>query len=100
MVELWASWCPPCVPKLCVLDRVAADYSDRGVTVLAIATDEERRRVDNALEGFEPTFVLGWAPDGRTQADVHSVRTTFVLDADGVVRHQTSACHQAGVRHF
>jgi thiol-disulfide isomerase/thioredoxin len=88
VVEVWATWCPPCVPALAQLDVVANDYEGRGVTVIAIGTDQTRESIDNALEGTSLDMVIGWAPDGRGQTDTVSIPTTFVVDSQGKVLDQ------------
>ncbi|MBT3220540.1 MAG: TlpA family protein disulfide reductase [Proteobacteria bacterium] len=85
VVEVWATWCLPCVPGLVELDAVAAEYDGRGVTVIALGTDGERQAIDNALEGTSLNLIVGWAADGMDQTDTVSIPTVYVLDTDGMV---------------
>jgi thiol-disulfide isomerase/thioredoxin len=39
LVNFWATWCPPCVREMPVLDRFARDHAARGWQVLGIAAD-------------------------------------------------------------
>jgi thiol-disulfide isomerase/thioredoxin len=39
LVNLWASWCAPCVKELPTLDRLAAEKADGALTVLAVSQD-------------------------------------------------------------
>lgn len=39
LVNLWATWCAPCVAELPQLDRLAGDYAARGLTVLTVSQD-------------------------------------------------------------
>ncbi|WP_035387309.1 TlpA family protein disulfide reductase [Ferrimonas senticii] len=41
MINLWATWCPPCVRELPSLERFAADYADQGLKVIPVATDRD-----------------------------------------------------------
>ncbi|MEM9336240.1 MAG: TlpA disulfide reductase family protein [Patescibacteria group bacterium] len=50
VANAWASWCPFCVNELPDFATVAAEYSDRGVTVLAINRKEDRRIAIRFLE--------------------------------------------------
>jgi thiol-disulfide isomerase/thioredoxin len=47
LVNLWASWCGPCVKEMPELDRFAAAQAANGVQVVGIALDERA-----AVEGF------------------------------------------------
>ncbi len=39
VVDFWATWCPPCVASFPELVRLHSDYSDKGVTVIAVSAD-------------------------------------------------------------
>ena len=40
VVNLWASWCGPCIEEMPELDRYAAEQGDNGVQVVGIALDD------------------------------------------------------------
>lgn len=40
LVNVWATWCPPCRKELPDLDRLQATYADRGLVVLTVSTEE------------------------------------------------------------
>lgn len=39
LINLWATWCAPCVAEMPTLDKVAGTYADRGLQVLTISQD-------------------------------------------------------------
>lgn len=41
LVNLWASWCGPCIEEMPELERFAAEQGDNGVQVLGIALDDQ-----------------------------------------------------------
>ena len=45
LVNLWATWCAPCIAALPALDQVAAASAPKGVTVIAVSQDLEGRTV-------------------------------------------------------
>ncbi len=83
VLNLWATWCPPCRAELPDLDRLQATYRDRGLVVLQIS-DEPRETLTSFLEESPMTTEHGyvesfpWPAAGRP--------TTFVIDREGVVR--------------
>lgn len=40
VVNYWASWCPPCIEEMPMLDTYAATHADRGLVVIGIAEDD------------------------------------------------------------
>ena len=40
LVNFWATWCPPCVEELPMIDAFAREHATKGVQVLALAIDQ------------------------------------------------------------
>jgi len=85
LVNLWATWCPPCRTELPVLNRLQAAYKDHGVVVLTLS-DEPRedmrefvgRQAPDAVNGYMVRF--GWL-------EIETFRPfTLVVDRNGVLR--------------
>lgn len=103
VLNFWATWCPPCVTELPLLDRFHQEQNPRGWTVLALAVDSPtpvreflRRRplampVGLAgLEGVEFGRALGNAQGG--------LPFTVVLGGDGrVARRQLGALKEQDI---
>lgn len=66
VVELWATWCGPCIEQLPHLNTLSASYGDK-VRIAAIS-DEKAGTVSGFWErqGWEPGFSVGIDPSGRT----------------------------------
>ena len=42
LIDFWATWCKPCKQALPEIDRIRAEYSDQGLQVVTISTDNPR----------------------------------------------------------
>jgi thiol-disulfide isomerase/thioredoxin len=90
VVNLWATWCPPCIEEMPLLDRLAADYAGRGVVFLGVAGDEDRAAVERFVHEKSPAFVVLLDPGGEvgTQYGITGYPETFVVDREGRLRHK------------
>lgn len=88
IVHFWASWSDDARATLPKMQALHAKYKDRGVQVVALALDDERAPIDDALDAMGASFPVGW--DARKEVArawlVRGVPTSFVVDRRGVVR--------------
>jgi cytochrome c biogenesis protein CcmG, thiol:disulfide interchange protein DsbE len=91
VINVWATWCPPCVREIPRLVRLSEQYGDQGVVILGINTtwqDDEAKVAQFAREKgisypvlLDPTNITG--PLYRVQL----MPSTFVLDHTGRISH-------------
>ena len=94
VVNLWASWCPPCRREVPEYEKVRQEYADRNVEFIGLTTEDPRtasNRVKEFARKFNFGFRLGWA-DRETANTIsngsRSVPQTMVIASDGrVVDH-------------
>jgi peroxiredoxin len=90
LVNVWATWCPPCVIEMPGFQKVYDDYKDRGFLVLGISRDQgDPERVRAFLEEKEITYPVAMAAetDLGGLADVTTLPTSFLIDREGKIRH-------------
>ncbi|WP_244457108.1 TlpA family protein disulfide reductase [Roseomonas fluvialis] len=49
VINLWATWCPPCVAEMPALDRLAATLERENIQVLPLSSDRGGREVVQAF---------------------------------------------------
>lgn len=86
LVNVWASWCPPCRDEYPLLRAAALDLSPLGLQVVGIDTQdrpEDAQEFLDELGGENFPNVLD--PDGRLAVEwgTFGVPETFVVDRDG-----------------
>lgn len=92
ILNLWATWCPPCRAEMPHMQDFYDDYKDKGVTILAVnLTTQERNR--NAVEPFvkeefQLTFPVVLDVDGqvRSMYQAYSIPTTYFIDPQGKIQ--------------
>jgi putative thioredoxin len=73
IVDFWADWCGPCKQLTPVLEKVAADYADRGVVLAKINVDENKFIAAQFQVRSIPTVYAIF--QGQPVADLTSART-------------------------
>jgi thiol-disulfide isomerase/thioredoxin len=58
LVNLWATWCGPCMAEMPILGRLQAKYGERGFTVLALNVDDDTSRAKSYLADNPPRFMV------------------------------------------
>lgn len=41
LINFWASWCPPCIEEMPLLDRINTEFSDQDFQIVGFAVDYE-----------------------------------------------------------
>ena len=91
VINIWATWCSPCVKELPEIQKLADEYKDAGVNVLGVLFDsEDDGAIKNAKELLEEKGVkytqIKATDDMLTFLEKHDVTalpTTFFVDPDG-----------------
>lgn len=84
IVEMWATWCPPCRSTMAWLPSLQKKYGDRA-TVLAIAVDSQPDDVKKMAGSFKPNYpiVMGTPEVINAFGAVAAVPKLIVYDAQG-----------------
>jgi peroxiredoxin len=90
ILNVWASWCPPCKAEMPALEAVHQAYAEEGLVVLGLNTtfqDSEEAALQFAAER-NLSFPLALDLDGTisNRYQIRAMPTTFFIGADGVIR--------------
>jgi cytochrome c biogenesis protein CcmG/thiol:disulfide interchange protein DsbE len=106
VLNLWASWCAPCLKEIPVLLEVERRFAACGVRVVGLATDDPGE-LDGPVRAMHAKFFPGFRSFARTEGDPDAyasvvdpawnelMPTTYVIDADGTVRTRLQGAKSA-----
>ena len=84
LVNLWATWCPPCRKEMPELNRLQKEYGGKGLVVVTVS-DEERDQLRKFAAEHPFTTVNAYAAD-LGWLNVPGRPLSVVIDREGVVR--------------
>lgn len=88
VMNLWASWCPPCRAEMPDLQRLWAAYGSRGVAVVGVNEGESPARAHAFADSLGIRFPI-WIDDQQRYGRLYAalgLPTTVIIGPDGIVR--------------
>jgi thiol-disulfide isomerase/thioredoxin len=88
LVNLWATWCPPCREEMPALQAFYEKYKSDGFVLVAIDQGETALQVMPFVNEFELTFPV-WLDTGNEAGRIFktmSLPSSYVIDRNGQVR--------------
>ena len=88
LINVWATWCPPCRAEMPVIQAAYERYKPQGFTVLAINLREDPRTVAAFMQQFGLTFPALLDLDGAVSGAYRAsaLPSSFFVDRRGVIR--------------
>ena len=88
LVNLWATWCPPCREEMPALLRFYEAYKSDGFVLIAINQEESPDIVQSFVDDYRLTFPVWLDEDYIAQQEFKTMNlpSSYVIDRDGQVR--------------
>jgi len=90
VLNIWASWCPPCVEETPALIAMQQKLKDKGVTIVAVSIDEDADAYHRFIKDHGVNFLTVRDPDRKT-ANLYGTfgwPETYIIDRKGVIRRK------------
>lgn len=90
VLNLWASWCPPCRAEMPALNKIYEQYSDRGLNVLAVnmTFQDSEMAARTFADEFSLSFPVLLDRTGIVARlyQMQALPSTYFIDRQGVIR--------------
>jgi cytochrome c biogenesis protein CcmG/thiol:disulfide interchange protein DsbE len=88
LVNLWATWCPPCREEMPTLQTFYEKYKADGFVLIGIDQEETRNVVEPFVKEFGLTFPIWLDLDYLAQREFNTMNlpSSYVIDRTGRVR--------------
>lgn len=96
-LDFWASWCQPCRASFPYMDGLQAEHGKRGLVVIAVNVDTDRRLAEEFLAETPVGFRIAFDPAGKLaeQWRLEGMPTTVLIARDGKTRFRQSGFRKA-----
>lgn len=89
-VDVWATWCGPCIGEIPYLKTLEADYHDRNIVFLSYSIDDDKDAwlkyvPENELGGVQIIGKGGWQSQLCKDYKVRGVPTFMFFDPEGKI---------------
>ena len=89
LVNLWATWCPPCRAEMKSIEKVYKEYKDQGLVVLAVNMtyqDDPQKVMPFVTEqGLTFPILLDPTGDMAHAYQLRSLPSSFFIGRDGII---------------
>ncbi|TFH36248.1 MAG: redoxin domain-containing protein [Bacteroidia bacterium] len=91
LIDLWATWCPPCVAEYSNLLELYNKYNEQGFEIVSISADSKREALEGYLERNKIPWINGFSGKGRKDNvavlyEIDSYPTYIIIDREGIIR--------------
>ena len=94
LLNIWATWCPPCRVEMPAIEALHRDYAPRGLKVVAVSVDDAASvdAMRDFVREYGLTFEVLHDPSRGIQRawQTTGVPETFVIARDGTIRRKVA----------
>jgi cytochrome c biogenesis protein CcmG, thiol:disulfide interchange protein DsbE len=89
LVNLWATWCPPCRAEMQSIEKVYNEYKDQGLIVLAVnmTYQDDSTKIAPFINAQGLTYPILLDPTGEVghAYELRSLPSSFFIGRDGII---------------
>ncbi len=90
LINIWASWCPPCKSEMPAIDLVYRKYNNQGLVVLGVDStiQDSMNNLTDFVDQLKPGFPILLDTQGEvTKAyRVQSLPSSYFIDQNGIIQ--------------
>jgi len=93
VLDLWATWCPPCRSEIPHLVNLQNKFKGKNVTIVGVALDADKSVVADFAKQQRINYTIALDPQGAklgTPYKIKGIPATYIIDKKGVIRYAHS----------
>jgi cytochrome c biogenesis protein CcmG/thiol:disulfide interchange protein DsbE len=88
LVNIWATWCPPCVDEMPSMEKLYKEFKDENFEILAVSIDAlGANAVSPFMKKYNLSFLALLDPEGtiKTLYQTTGVPESFIINKQGIL---------------
>jgi peroxiredoxin len=89
VLDLWATWCPPCRAEIPYLIELDKKFKDSDVLIVGVSQDRNMSTVKDFVKDKGITYPVALDADKKVGSayKLSSIPTTYIIDKTGTIRY-------------
>ena len=89
LLDLWATWCTPCLEGIPVYNELLEKYQGDGLEIIGIAVQSDFDAIQPIIDKYEIQYpILVGNKNVETAYRLIGFPTAFLIDRDGAIQHK------------
>jgi thiol-disulfide isomerase/thioredoxin len=86
-LDFWASWCGPCLKSFPWMNEMHRKYSDKGLVIVAVNTDEKRVNAARFLTKMPADFIIAYDSEAKLASSfkLKAMPSSYLIAPDGSI---------------
>ncbi len=86
-LDFWATWCPPCIMSLPLVEKLVKDYRGKSVEFVSISLDQTEGVVTRFVreKGVTNKVIMAGDSDISSRYQIRGIPAFFIIDKEGYV---------------
>ncbi len=100
VLDFWATWCPPCVRELPILEEIYGHLKDQGLLIVAVSSDRDVQEVKRYLQDHPVSFTVLWLDPRSAESErvdeeygIVAIPRTLYISSDWIITADTTGLH-------
>jgi peroxiredoxin len=93
VLDLWATWCPPCRAEIPQLIDLQKKFKGKAVMIVGVSLDDTKSKAVDFAKAQGINYTVAHDPRGAKVGGLYQIKgipATYVIDKKGVIRYAHS----------
>ncbi len=101
-IDIWATWCGPCIGELPYLEKLNKDFKNKNIVFMSVSVDKDKDAwkkmvIEKEMKGLQLFADKAWESSIAVDYLVHSIPSFILIDKEGNIINPKAKRPSAGI---